>query len=658
MNIQTKSVNTIRFLSMDAINKANSGHPGVVLGAAPMMYSLFANHLRATSKNKNWFNRDRFLLGVGHGSSMLYSMLHLTGYNVTIEDLKQFRQWGSKTPGHPEFGHTEGIDATSGPLGQGIAMATGMAVGESYLAARYNKDDLNVVDFYSYVLCGDGDLQEGVTQEAMSIAGHLGLGKLIVLYDSNDIQLDGPVSMTNSEDVKGKYEAMNWQYLKVEDGNDLEAINKAVAEAKLNTKQPTIIEVKTVIGFGSPLAGDSASHGAPIGVENTNKTRETLMHTEAEFTVADDVYAHMNEVITERGLKASNTWDETFKTYTSKYPELAKELTSLMNGEITVDFDAVLPKYEVGSNKATRESGGDVLSALSKACPFVIGGSADLTKSTKAKGLDGDFTAENRLGRNINYGVREHAMGAMLNGLALVGLKSFGGAFFVFSDYMKPAIRMSALMGLPTTFVFTHDSIAVGEDGPTHEPIEQLAGLRAIPNLDVLRPADGTEVAAAWRLALESKNRPSAIVLTRQGVVTSAGSSYEGVKKGGYVVSKESSKIDAILIAAGSEVSLAIEAQKMLLNEGVDVRVVSVPSFARFNEQSAEYKESVLPNASRKRLAIEMGASLGWYQYVGLDGDVLSIDRFGASAPAEVVMKEYGFSVENVVARTKELIKR
>ncbi len=654
--IEQQAINAIRMLGVDAVNRAKSGHPGIVLGAAPMTYTLYSRHIKVNPRVSNWFNRDRFILSAGHGSALLYSMLHLSGYDVKIEDLKEFRQWNSLTPGHPEFGHTDGVDATTGPLGQGIAMATGIAIAEKFLGARFNKDGMDIIDHYSYVLCGDGDLQEGVAQEAMSLAGHLGLGKLIVLYDSNDIQLDGSVSMANSEDTKAKYEAINWQYIKVSEGTNVGDIDKAIAQAKANIEKPTLIEIRTEIGYGSPLVGDSASHGAPLGEENTKATREALGWPHEPFLIPSEIYSHFERVVKERGQALYDQWSSLFDQYKNKYPDSAEEIDRLILGKLEIDFENILETYEVGHNEATRATGGKVLKELSQVYPFLVGGSADLTKSTKAKGVDGDFTKDNPLGRNINYGVREHAMGAIVNGMTLHGLRGFGGTFFVFSDYMKPSIRLAALMNIPSVFVFTHDSVAVGEDGPTHEPIEQLAGLRAIPNLDVIRPADANEVAAAWRLALESKSTPTAIVLTRQGVETVNGTSYEGVKAGGYVVSYEKEEIHAILIATGSEVNLALKAQEELLKEGIDSRVVSLPSFKRFKEQSDSYLEGVLPSNIRIRLAIEMGSSLGWGQFIGLDGRTLTIDRFGASAPNKIIVEKYGFTVENVIKLTKELI--
>ncbi len=643
-----KSVNTLKLLSMDAINKANSGHPGMVLGASPMMYSLFTEHIRITPKKSDWFNRDRFVLAAGHASSMLYSTLHLSGYDVSMEDLKNFRQWGSKTPGHPEYKHTDGIDATSGPLGQGIAMGAGMALAESFLAKKYNRDDLNVVDHYTYVLCGDGDLQEGVTQEVMSLAGHLGLNKLIVLYDSNDVQLDGGLELAQSEDTSKKYESMNWNYLRVDNGSNIESISNAIAVAKKSDK-PTIIEVKTLIGAGSHLEGDSGCHGAPLGIDATNDLRAKFGHEEKEFEVADDVYADFRENVAYRGDACRLRWEERIAQYKGAYPAEYAELKTIMNDDLLVDVKSIMDKYKVGYKEATRNVSGEIINKFSEKLTNLMGGSADLTKSTKAKGLDGHYTKENRLGRNINFGVREHAMGAMINGMTLHGgVKAFTGAFFVFSDYMKPAMRMASLMNIPSTFVFTHDSIAVGEDGPTHEPIEQLIGIQAIPNMNVIRPADANETLAAWQIALESKGTPTTIVLTRQNLIVEENTNYENVLKGGYVVSSEQSKLDGILIAAGSEVNLAIKAQTELLKGGKDVRVVSMPSTFLFEQQTDEYKESVLPKAVTNRLAIEMGSPIGWYKY---SNEVLGIETFGASAPGDEVIEKFGFTVENVVRR-------
>ncbi|MBR0578583.1 transketolase [Bacillus altitudinis] len=659
--IELKSIATIRTLSIDAIEKANSGHPGMPMGAAPMAYALWTNHLNVSPQNPNWFNRDRFVLSAGHGSMLLYSMLHLSGYNLSIEDLKQFRQWGSKTPGHPEFGHTEGVDATTGPLGQGIAMAVGMALAERHLAETYNKDHFNVVDHYTYSICGDGDLMEGISSEAASLAGHLGLGRLIVLYDSNDISLDGDLDRSFSENVKNRFEAMNWEVLYVKDGNNIDEVTAAIEKAKQSTDKPTLIEVKTTIGFGSPnRAGTSGVHGAPLGSEEAKLTKEAYSWTfEEDFHVPSEVYDHFKTAVKDAGQKKEAAWNELFEQYEKEYPELAAQLKLAIEGKLPENWDQEVPVYEAGTSLASRASSGEVLNSIAKQVPFFIGGSADLAGSNKTTIKDTtDFGRENYAGRNIWFGVREFAMGAALNGMALHGgLRVFGGTFFVFSDYLRPAIRLAALMGLPVTYVFTHDSIAVGEDGPTHEPVEQLASLRAMPNLSVIRPADGNETAAAWKIAVSSTNKPTALVLTRQNLPTidqAPEKAYEGVEKGGYVVVEAAdAQPEALLLASGSEVGLAIEAQKALEKEGIRVSVVSLPAWDRFDEQSDEYKESVLPKAVRARVAIEMGASLGWERYTGLDGDVIAIDKFGASAPGETIIEKYGFTVSNVVSRVK-----
>ncbi|HDX9578184.1 TPA: transketolase [Bacillus pseudomycoides] len=663
-SIEQLSINTIRTLSIDAIEKSNSGHPGMPMGAAPMAYTLWTKFMKHNPKNPTWFNRDRFVLSAGHGSMLLYSLLHLAGYDVTIDDLKNFRQWGSKTPGHPEFGHTPGVDATTGPLGQGIATAVGMAMAERHLAAKYNRDEYNLVDHNTYAICGDGDLMEGVSAEASSLAAHLGLGRLVVLYDSNDISLDGDLNRSFSESVEDRYKAYGWQVIRVEDGNDIEAIAKALEEAKADEKRPTLIEVRTTIGFGSPnKSGKSASHGSPLGVEETKLTKEAYTWAfEQDFHVPEEVYENFRKTVQDAGESAQAEWNNMLAAYAKAYPELAAELQAAMNGLLPEGWDKNLPTYEMGSKTATRASSGQIINAIAEAVPSFFGGSADLAGSNKTyMNKEKDFTREDYSGKNIWYGVREFAMGAAMNGIALHGgLKTYGGTFFVFSDYLRPAIRLAALMQLPVTYVFTHDSIAVGEDGPTHEPIEQLAALRAMPNVDVLRPADGNESVAAWKLALESTKTPTALILTRQDLPTLEGAvdnTYEKVAKGAYVISSSKKDIaDVILLAAGSEVSLAVEAQAALAKDGIDASVVSMPSMDRFEAQSAEYKESVLPKAVTKRFAIEMGASFGWHRYVGLEGDVLGIDTFGASAPGEKIMAEYGFTVENVVRKVKEML--
>ncbi|MGG0718625.1 transketolase [Robertmurraya massiliosenegalensis] len=664
--VDALSVNAIRTLSIDAIEKANSGHPGMPMGAAPMAYTLWSRYMNHNPKNPQWFNRDRFVLSAGHGSMLLYSLLHLSGYDLSIEDLKEFRQWGSKTPGHPEYGHTAGVDATTGPLGQGISMAVGMAMAERHLAAVYNKENYELVDHYTYSICGDGDLMEGVSAEAASLAGHLKLGKLVVLYDSNDISLDGDLDRSFSESIEKRFKSYGWQYIRVEDGNDLEEIAKALEEAKSDETHPTMIEVRTVIGYGSPnKSGKSDVHGAPLGADELKLTKESYQWTfEEDFHVPTEVYDQFKQLVAENGEKKEKEWSELFASYKQAYPELAAQFETANHGALVEGWDKDLPVYEEGKSLASRASSGEALNAIAQNLPYLIGGSADLAGSNKTtiKGV-GDFTPETFEGRNIWFGVREFAMGAALNGMALHGgLKVFGGTFFVFSDYLRPAIRLAALMNLPVTYVFTHDSIAVGEDGPTHEPVEQLASLRAMPNLDVLRPADGNETAAAWKLAVESTDRPTALVLTRQNLPTlnkTAENAYEGVSKGAYVVSPANTDTpDVLLLATGSEVSLAVEAQKSLESEGIHASVVSMPSWHRFEQQSQEYKDSVIPKSVKKRLGIEMATSLGWHRYTGDEGDVLAIDQFGASAPGEKIMEEYGFTAQNVVARVKAMLNK
>ncbi|MCP3027828.1 transketolase [Halobacillus sp. A5] len=653
------SINTIRTLTIDAVEKANSGHPGMPMGTAPMAYTLWTEFMNHNPENSEWFNRDRFILSAGHGSMLLYSLLHLSGYNLTIDDLKSFRQWDSKTPGHPEFGDTHGVEATTGPLGQGVSMAAGMAMAEAHLAAKYNREGYPVVDHYTYAICGDGDLMEGVSQESASLAGHLGLGKLIVLYDSNDISLDGDLDRSFSESVEKRYEAYGWHVIRVEDGTDTDSLAKAIKQGKQNTEQPTMIEVKTIIGYGSPnKSGKADSHGAPLGEKEAVAAKEFYKWGYNEpFHVPQEVYQDFKDKVQYNGRQQEQLWNELYQQYQEAYPELASELETAMNGLLPDGWEKELPKYKPGKDQvATRAASGEVINALSKKIPYFFGGSADLAGSNKTavKGED-DFSRENYAGRNIWFGVREFAMAAAMNGMALHGgLRTYAGTFFVFSDYLRPALRLSAIMNLPVNYVFTHDSVAVGEDGPTHEPVEQLASLRAMPNLSVIRPADGNETSAAWRIALESYTTPHALILTRQGLPTLEGTSekaYDGVKRGAYILSdSEKSTPDGILLATGSEVQLAIRAKEELkVSKGCDLRVVSIPSFDRFEAQNADYKEKVLPSNVRKRLAIEMGASFGWDRYVGLDGSVIGIDQFGASAPGETVMKEYGFSPENIV---------
>lgn len=662
--IDQLAITTIRTLSIDAIEKANSGHPGLPMGAAPMAYTLWTKFLQHNPSNPKWFNRDRFVLSAGHGSMLLYSLLHLSGYGLTLDDIKNFRQWDSKTPGHPEYGHTAGVEATTGPLGQGIGMAVGMAMAEKHLAAVYNKPGFNIVDHHTYALCGDGDLMEGVAAEAISLAGHLQLDKLIVLYDSNDISLDGELGMSFSENIKKRFESYGWNYLRVDDGNDTDSVAKAIETAKGNTDGPTIIEVKTIIGYGSPnKSGKADVHGAPLGEEEMALTKEYYKWTfEEDFHVPEEVYDCFSKATEELGAQKEQQWNELFKRYENEHKELAGQLQKAIANELPEDLHESLPVYEAGASVATRSASGEAINALASELPSLFGGSADLAGSNKTTIKNaGDFTAETSDGRNIWFGVREFAMGTALNGMALHGgVSVFGGTFFVFSDYVRPAIRLSALMGLPVTYVFTHDSVAVGEDGPTHEPVEHLASLRAMPGLSVIRPADGNETSAAWYKAVTSGDTPTVLVLSRQNlkVLPKSGElAMDGVKKGAYVVSPASKgQADGILIATGSEVGLAVEAQSALKDQGIDVSVVSMPSWDLFEKQDQSYKDSVLPKDVKKRLAIEMGASLGWHKYTGDEGSVLAIDTFGASAPGNTVIEKYGFTVENVVKQMSNLL--
>ena len=652
-----QSVNAIKVLGVDAINKAKSGHPGVVMGAAPMAYSLFTKHLRVNPKKTDWINRDRFVLSAGHGSMLLYSLLHLSGFeDVSLEEVKNFRQWGSKTPGHPEFGHTKGVDATTGPLGQGISTAVGMALAERYLAAKYNKEGYELFDHYTYVICGDGDIMEGVASEAASFAAVQKLNKLVVLYDSNDICLDGETRDAFSENVRNRYEAYGWNTILVEDGADVEAVNVAIEKAKQSDK-PTLIEVKTIIGAGSPnKQGTNGVHGAPLGEEETALFRKEIGWNYEPFEIPEEVYADFKVNVADRGETANNKWEKLYNEYKEKFPELAAELEEVLSREDIKHLSKESFSFKnVGEAQATRNSSQDAINSIAKVLPTFFGGSADLSHSNmtfiKGDGLQDDA---HRTERNIQFGVREFAMATVLNGMMLHGgVRVFGGTFFVFSDYLKAALRLSALQNLPVTYVFTHDSIAVGEDGPTHEPIEHLASLRTIPNTYVFRPADATETQAAWYLAQNVNDKPTSIVLTRQNLPVLENSSFEKVAKGAYVVYETSSDFDTILIATGSEVALAISVAQELEREGMKVRVVSMPSIELFEEQTSEYKEALLPRSIRRRVSLEMGNTALWYKYVGLDGLAIGIDKFGASAPANKVIEEYGFSVEKVVARIK-----
>lgn len=659
MDISNLSIATIRSLGIDTINKANSGHPGMVLGSAPALYTLFNKELNIYNKEAEWINRDRFVLASGHASALLYSMLHLTGFDVTIDDLKNFRQLNSRTPGHPEIEMTHGVDASSGPLGQGIPMAAGMAMAEKFLASQYNKENFDIIDHYTYVLCGDGDMQEGVTYEAASLAGHLSLGKLIVLYDANKVTLDGPLSMSFSENVKKRYEACNWQILEVKDGNDINEIHKAIKKGKKEQFKPTLIIVNTVIGFGSANQGTNKVHGAPLGKEDGKNAKLSYGFDHDEFYVPEEVYEDFKKKTIKRGKSKFNKWNKLFNEYKEQYPTEAKQLEDAIAGKYSLNIDELLKNYPVGHNDATRNTSLEVIQEVAKQNPTFLSGTADLASSTKTKIKDeDDFSVENYNGRNLVFGIREFAMVAIMNGMTLhKGVKVSAGGFLVFSDYFKAAVRMACLMKLPIILPLSHDSIAVGEDGPTHQPIEQFAMLRSIPNMHVIRPGDAVEMAAAWKLAIESTENPTALILTRQNVETMENSSVEGVSKGAYVIGKEENHLDAIIIASGSEVNLAMKAKKVLLEKGIDVRVVSMPCQEFFDQQDEQYKEAVLPNAMRKRLSVEMASSFGWHKYVGLDGITMSINEFGKSAPAQDVIQSYGFTVDGVVENIEKLLK-
>ena len=648
------AIDTIRALSIDAIEEANSGHPGLPMGAAPMAYTLWTRHLNFNPQSKDYFNRDRFILSAGHGSALLYSLLHVSG-SLELEELKQFRQWGSKTPGHPEFRHTDGVEVTTGPLGQGFAMSVGMALAEAHLGGKFNKDDINVVDHYTYVLASDGDLMEGISHEAASFAGHNQLDKLIVLYDSNDISLDGELNKSFSEDVKQRFESYGWNHILVKDGNNLEEIDNAITKAK-QQNGPTLIEVKTIIGYGAPnVSGTNGVHGAPLGSDERKLTFETYgLDPEKRFNVPEEVYEIFQTTMLKRANEHEDEWKEKLETYTEKYPELAEEFKLAISGKLPENYKDELPKFSSDHNAATRADSGEIIQAISKSVPSFFGGSADLAGSNKSNVKEAtDYNPNTPEGKNVWFGVREFAMGAAVNGMAAHGgLHPYGATFFVFSDYLKPALRLSAIMGLNATFIFTHDSIAVGEDGPTHEPIEQLAGLRAIPNMNVIRPADGNETRVAWEVALESKQTPTSLVLTRQNLPyldVDEETVEEGVRKGAYVVFETETKPEYLLLATGSEVSLAIEVAKDLDKQGKGVRVVSMPNWFAFEQQTDEYKESVIPKELTKRVAIEMASPLGWHKYVGTEGKVIGIDGFGASAPGDLVVEKYGFTKENIL---------
>jgi transketolase len=661
MNIEEMSVNAIRVLSADAIQKANSGHPGLPLGTAPVAYELFAKHMNYNPHNPDWVNRDRFVLSGGHGSMLLYSLFHLFGIgNLSLEEVKNFRQFGSLTPGHPEYGHTVGVEATTGPLGQGMAMAVGMAMAEAHLSSVFNKEGFPVVDHYTYVLGGDGCMMEGISSECFSLAGTLGLSKLIVFYDSNNISIEGSTDIAFTEDVVTRFKAFGFQTIEVEDGNDLEAIGKAIEEAKADKTRPSLIKVNTLIGYGCPAKqGKASAHGEPLGVDNVAALKENInWPCKGDFEVPKEVYDHYKE-LADNMAKAEDKWNELFAAYVEKYPEMKELWDNYFDGYDMSDLFNSDEYWAKGDKpEATRSTSGTILNMIKKAMPNLIGGSADLAPSNKTNMKDaGDFSKDNYAGTNLHFGVREQAMAAIGNGLALHGgLKAFVATFFVFSDYVKPMARLSALMKLPLTYVFTHDSIGVGEDGPTHEPVEQLAAFRSLPDFTVFRPCDRTETAAAWMYAVENECGPTGLVLTRQNLPQIEGSSKDALK-GGYVIAESEKAVpDAIIIASGSEVSLAVNAKEELKKSGIDVRVVSMPSMELFDKQSAEYKESVLPNAVRKRVAVEALSDFGWYKYVGLDGKVIAMEGFGASGPAATLFEHFGFTVDNVVKTVKEVV--
>jgi transketolase len=662
-NVDKLCINTLRFLAVDAVEQAKSGHPGMPLGAAPMAYTVWDRFLRHNPENPAWFNRDRFILSAGHGSVLLYALLHMAGYDLSLDDLKHFRQWGSKTPGHPEYRHTPGVEATTGPLGQGFAMGVGMAIAERFLASVFNRPDFNIVDHYTYAIVSDGDLMEGVSSEAASLAGALGLGKLIYLYDDNDISIEGNTDCTFTEDVRGRFTSYGWQVASVNDGNDIKAIEDAIKVAVAEKNKPSLIIIKTNIGYGSPKQDTASVHGEPLGTEAVKKTKEKLgWPLEPPFYIPEESLTQFRQA-QERGANLEKGWDVLFENYKKAYPDLAVKFEQAVAGKLPRDWERVLSMFkpEEGSI-ATRSASGKVMNAFAGILPNVMGGSADLSPSTMTT-LNGcgDFSSKNPSGRNIHFGVREHAMGSIINGMSIHGgVIPFGSTFLVFSDYMRPAIRMAALMKTHSIFVFTHDSIGLGEDGPTHQPIEQLIGLRTIPDLTVFRPADANETVAVWKLAIERKG-PAILVLTRQKLPILDLKKYpiaQGVAKGGYIlIDAEGGQPDIILIATGSEVHLVLAAQGQLTNQGIKARVVSIPSLELFDEQSAEYKRHILPPDAVK-MAVEAGSPKGWREYVGDTGGVIGINHFGASAPGNTVMEMFGFNVENIVKRAIALVRR
>lgn len=658
-------INTIRTLSIDGVQQANSGHPGLPLGMAPATYVLYTRVMRHNPKNPGWANRDRFVLSAGHGSMLLYSALHLAGYDdFTLDQLKNFRQWGSLTPGHPESELSPAIETTTGPLGQGFANGVGLAIGAEYLAATFNRPGHQLIDYFIYAIVSDGDLMEGVAAEAASLAGHLKLGRLIYLYDDNDISLDGPTSMSYSEDVTKRFEAYGWHVQMVADGNDIAAIETAITAAQKDAR-PSLIRVKTIIGYGSPnKAGTHKAHGEPLGVEEVKLTKQALgWPYEEPFTVPEEARAHFRESVT-KGVAAETAWQEKFAAYEKAHPELAAQWQQWTSGALPAGWQAKLPVFDAGKDVATRDASGKVINALAAALPMLIGGSADLRGSNKTF-INGqpEFSAEIRLAPNFNFGVREHAMGSIMNGIALTKpLVPYGGTFLVFSQYMLPPVRLAAMMGLQAIYVWTHDSIGVGEDGPTHEPVEHLAALRALPNLTVIRPADANETAVAWRVALENTHGPTALILSRQGLPTWDRTKYgsaEGTAQGAYILAEaEGGKTDVILIATGSEIAVAMGAREKLAAAGISARVVSMPSWELFDKQPPEYRAAVLPPQVTARLAIEAAIPQGWEKYTGTQGGTVAMTGFGASAPLKVVMEKFGFTADNVAAQARALLGR
>jgi transketolase len=664
-NIDQLSINTIRFLAIDGVQKSNSGHPGMPMGCAPITYRLYKKYMNHNPLNPEWLNRDRFILSAGHGSMLLYSILHLSGYDISLDELKNFRQWESITPGHPEFGLTAGVETTTGPLGQGFANAIGMAVAQEYLAAMFNKDDMKILDHHIYGICSDGDLMEGVSHEAASIAGHLKLGKVIFFYDDNNISIEGSTSLTFSEDIQKRFESYNWQTLHISDLNDLDQIDKAINDAKNENSKPTLIITKTHIGYGSPNKQDTAAaHGSPLGEEEVKLTKKNLNWTGKEpFFIPEEVTEHFSDIKT-KGKNAEDEWNKMFDKYKNKYPAEAEQFLKIINNDFGDEWKSKLPSFtDVSANIATRSASGNVINSIEKVLPTLIGGSADLAPSTNTLMKDEtDFSATNRAGRNFHFGIREHGMASLLNGMAMYGgIIPYGATFLVFSDYLRPAIRLAAISGIKVIYVFTHDSIGLGEDGPTHQPIEHIAALRAIPKVVVMRPADANETVEAWKAALEHKGSPVALILTRQKIPVldrSVLSPAVNLGKGAYIIKDCDGVAQIILMATGSEVSITMEAADKLNDTGIKTRVVSFPSWELFEMQSKEYKETVLPSKVKARVSVEAGVAQGWDKYVGNYGESISVDKFGSSAPYKILFENYGFSVENIVKTSEQLLKK